>query len=214
MDADTLRLILLIIGVILILSIYLWERLHEDEDADDARERAAPRPAHRPVEEPDLGDVEDSTLDVAAFAAELEPLLIQLSVAARDQPFGGEQLLDIAEACDLYPGEMEIFHRYELIGKEERIVFSMANMLKPGRFPFDAMADFSTLGVVLFAQLEGDPEDMNTLDELMAAARKLATALDAEVLDEQRQTLTVKKEESLRRAVLANEMRWTRAALQ
>jgi cell division protein ZipA len=84
----------------------------------------------------------------------------------------------------------------------------MANMVKPGTFPFDAMEDFSTPGLMLFAQLEGDTEDLTILDEMTATARKLANVLGGDVLDDTRRALTVRKEEALRAAVLENERRW------
>lgn len=219
MDANTLRLILLVIGIILILALYLWERSREDEDGDldlDELDDSSPR-TRGDKREPNLGQLEtEDAADAAPAVArdDHEPLLIQLSVAARTGRFGGPDLMEIAETCGLHPGDMDIFHCQDSPGREGRVYFSMANMVKPGSFAFDAMDTFSTPGVVLFAQLEGEPEDMNTLDELLATARKIATALDGEVLDEQRKPLTVKKEETLRRAVLAHEMRWTRAALR
>jgi len=223
MDANTLRLILLIIGVILILALYLWERSRddgeEDFDLDEFDDHEAPEARPRGAKrEPNLGqlEAEDDPRGTPVIMTENapEPLLVQLSVSARARRFRGPDLMRIAETCGLHPGEMDIFHCQESFGAETRVYFSMANMVKPGSFAFDAMDTFSTPGVVLFAQLEGDPEDMNTLDELLATARKIATALDGEVLDEQRKPLTVKKEETLRRSVLAHEMRWTRAVLR
>jgi cell division protein ZipA len=143
---------------------------------------------------------------------DVEPLLIQLSVSARRDPFDGLDLMDAAESCGLRPGEMDIFHCLDEFDDDTRVYFSMANMVKPGTFPFDDMEDFSTPGLMLFAQLDGRPEDMTILEEMVATARKLANVLNGDVLDETRRPLTVSKEESLRHSVLENERRWARTA--
>ncbi|MTW20140.1 cell division protein ZipA [Allochromatium palmeri] len=282
MDASTIRLILIVVGAILIVALYLWERHRErkdgysddyedeylfeeagadepygvrpnrhepvfDHDDDDeppeeipapkpsraksgSRARTAPEPEPPPeprIEpEPELEPLVDEpeTAPAAPVAAKApkttskprrevsvaNPLLIQLTVSARRYPFRGPEILEVAAGCGLYPGEMDIFHCLDEFEDEVRVYFSMANMVKPGRFAFDDMESFSTPGLVLFAQLEGDPEDMTILDEMVATARKLALSLNGDVLDETRRPLTVKKEEDLRQAVTDNELRWKR----
>ncbi|MBK1716921.1 cell division protein ZipA [Thiocystis violacea] len=270
MDASLIRLILIVVGVLLILALYLWERRREkktvgdgyDEDDDLVEESLYEAPGEaldapygvRPDNrEPDIGvydddededekkpprqpsrllswlsprrKVEPSHDDGVDFDSEdvprenpepamdtpaPNPLLIQLSVSARRYPFKGTDLMDVAERCGLYPGEMDIFHCLDEFEDQTRVYFSMANMIKPGTFPFDTIESFSTPGLMLFAQLEGDPEDMTILDEMVATARKLALALNGDVLDDTRRPLTVKKEEEMRQAVLDNEMRWAR----
>ncbi|QGU31549.1 cell division protein ZipA [Thermochromatium tepidum] len=283
MDASTIRLILIVVGAILIVALYLWERHrerqgvyqddHEDDGLFDERGAHGPHGIHQRRRAPILDqyddeewpDDEDSATkpsrpvkswsrsradkepehesrpedartpmseDVADSRSvktsrkpapppppkspkrrEIsvpDPLLIQLTVSARRYPFKGPDILEVAASCGLYPGEMDIFHCFDEFEDEIRVYFSMANMVKPGRFPFDDMDGFSTPGLVLFAQLEGDPEDMTILDEMLATARKLALSLNGDVLDETRRPLTVKKEEEMRQAVLDNERRWKR----
>jgi cell division protein ZipA len=248
MDANTIRLILIAVGALLILALFLWERSRraDDTDEDDDYEEAdAPYGLSSGKREPDLGlgrasspaRRDDSAVaespraaresgSSSAWASEsdseddlepevaggVEPLLIQLSVGARREPFFGPELMDAAEACGLRPGRMDIFHCLDEFDDDTRIYFSMANMVKPGIFPFDAMDDFSTPGLMLFAQLDGRPEDITVLEEMIATARKLASELDGDVLDETRRPLTVAKEEDLRRAVLENERRWSKTS--
>lgn len=254
MDANTIRLILIVVGALLILLLYLWERHREKEEEDtnegdiDAEGGVnAPYGLRKDKQEPNLSTIDQDSEDHAGawsrsarrtempgddvyrinreekpravttpVAAEypLEPLLIQVSVSARGYPFEGPALMEVAESCGLHPGEMDIFHCLDEFDDETRVYFSMANMVKPGIFPFDAMDDFSTPGLMLFAQLEGDPEDMTILDEMIATARKLALSLNGDVLDDTRRSLTVKKQDEMRQAVLANQMRWARAIPQ
>jgi cell division protein ZipA len=118
----------------------------------------------------------------ASAAAEEEGLLVQLFLVARGEPFDGLSLSETAERFHLLPGEMDIYHRHRLEGDRSRALFSMANLVKPGTFPFSAMEDFSTPGLALFAQLEGMPSDLLIYDELVQTARLMADELGAELL--------------------------------
>ncbi len=250
MDVNTIRLILIVVGSLLILLLYLWERHREKEEEDADQEDIdheevvdSPYGVRKVQREPSLGalnnDGDDDTsawssaawragkpdeargvgredaprADLKPLAAvpRLDPLLIQVSVSARGSPFQGPMLMEIAESCGLRPGEMDIFHCLDEFEDETKVYFSMANMVKPGTFPFDEMEDFSTPGLMLFAQLEGDPEDMTILEELIATARKLAISLHGDVLDDTRRSLTIKKQDEMRQAVIANQLRWAKA---
>lgn len=167
------------------------------EDADDANDRdqagrrsptpaAYPSPATQP--EPDPAP---------------DPLLIQIGLSARVGTFAGPDILEAASASELYPGTMSIFHRADPLDDEADPYFSMANMVKPGTFPFADLDAFTTPGLLLFAQLEGDPDDLAVLDDMLAAAREMASALDGEVVDARRRPLTVKQEEEIRARVRA-----------
>jgi cell division protein ZipA len=246
MDANTIRLILIVVGALLILALFLWERSRRadaTQTTTTTTRRPTPRTVCRPASaslisgghgRPSDGKKASASIPLArqmptprrnrvvpirslgvrrrghpsrtrrtnldhAMADEIEPLLIQLSVGARREPFVGLELMDAADACGLRPGRMDIFHCLDEFDDDTRIYFSMANMVKPGTFPFDAMEDFSTPGLMLFAQLDGRPEDITVLEEMIATARKLASELDGDVLDETRRPLTVRKEEELRR---------------
>jgi cell division protein ZipA len=243
MDADTVRLILIVVGVILIVGLYLWERsrgpddAYEDDDGYDeddtpyatgpAKIESKGQRARTPEHEIDWESENDqrsarpdqrtrSLADEDVFddrpsGGVPSPLLIQLSVAKRYGEFNGLDLMEVAESCGLRRGDMDIFHCLDEFEDGTRIYFSMANMVKPGTFPFDDMENFTTPGTMLFAQLDGKPEDLTIVEEMIATARKLATTLGGDVLDETRHPLTVRKEEDMRKAVLANEARFARA---
>ncbi len=245
MDPDTIRLILIVVGALLLLGLYLWERGRdraEEEDDEGYEDDDVPYAAGRPKREPECGRLDDPDRnegpdegdrrprrdgqlrdqpsdkapaktrgDGDAANGVPAPLLIQLSVAKRYGEFDGPDLLEVAESCGLRPGDMDIFHCLDEFDDGTRIYFSMANMVKPGTFPFDDMEGFSTPGLMLFAQLTGQPEDLTVLEEMIATARKLATTLGGDVFDDTRRPLTVRKEEAMRDAVLANEKRFLRA---
>jgi cell division protein ZipA len=219
MDATTVRLILIIVGAAVILGLYLWERRRDseaEEDGDSGYGDSAPPDSRGSAkQEPRLGGLAGSNPftdgDGDDRATNEAPLLIQLSVAKRTGEFKGADILQVAESCGLRPGDMDIFHCLDEFDDGTRIYFSMANMVKPGTFPFDAMEEFGTPGMMLFAQLEGNPEDLTILEEMIATARKLANSLGGDVLDDTRRPLTVRREEEMRTAVLAHETRRTRS---
>lgn len=131
------------------------------------------------------------------------PMLLVLHVAARGSHFDGASIVHAARIAGLEPGDHDIFHCK--LGDEHHTetLFSMANMVKPGTFPFGAMAEFETPGLTLFAQLDGQAGDPGRLEELLGTAHSLANDLDGELRDDQRQPLTTEGEEGLRQRVMA-----------
>ncbi|MFP4495469.1 MAG: cell division protein ZipA C-terminal FtsZ-binding domain-containing protein [Halochromatium sp.] len=117
----------------------------------------------------------------ASTSSPANTLLVQLFVFAREQAFDGLAIETAAERQHLVPGEMDIYHRRNLDGSGERAHFSLANLVKPGTFPFDAMEDFSSPGLALFTQFEGLPSDLMVYDELVRTARALADELGGDL---------------------------------
>jgi len=119
------------------------------------------------------------------------PEVFMLNVVARsDQGFRGDDILQILLACDLRFGDMNFFHRHEFEAGRGAIQFSVANMVQPGVFDIDNMADMSTPGLVFFLTLPG-PEDMiKAYDYMLETAQAVARNLGADVLDESRSVLT------------------------
>lgn len=118
----------------------------------------------------------------SASSVNQESLLVQLFVVARGEPFDGSAVQAVAERQHLTPGEMDIYHRHNLDSSGQRALFSMANLVNPGTFPFDEMERFTTPGVALFTQLEGQPSDLMVYDELVQTARSMADTLGGDLL--------------------------------
>ena len=119
-------------------------------------------------------------------------LVLAVTVMARaGNRFASSELQAALEALGLRHGEMGIFH-YRESGKPSRSVaeFSVANVLKPGTFELDGMADKPTPGVAMFVQLPGPDDPGAAFEEMLRTARKLADGLDGVVCDETRSTLT------------------------
>jgi len=119
------------------------------------------------------------------------PEVFMLNVVARDtQGFHGGDILQILLACDLRFGDMSFFHRTELEAGRGAIQFSVANMMQPGVFDIDNMADINTPGLVFFLTLPGPEDMMQAFDYMLETARAVARNLGADVLDESRSVLT------------------------
>lgn len=128
--------------------------------------------------------------------------VIVLHVVTDDQEgFDGGAILEILLACDLRFGDMNFFHRHEREAGRGPIQFSVANMLKPGVFDIDHMADMRTRGLVFFLTLPG-PEDMvMAFDYMLETARTVARNLGGNVLDESLSVLTEQSVEHARQRI-------------
>ena len=85
---------------------------------------------------------------------------------------------------------LDIFHRYSDAKGEGALLFSLANMVKPGTFDIDAMDEFETPGVSLFMTLPINADSMQSFDLMADTARAIAETLNGELKDEQRSVMT------------------------
>jgi len=233
MDADTLRLLLIVAGGLVLGGLYLWERqrdrsdedeFYEEEGLDDDKHEprldtwadetgdkvegmAAGDDAREWSESPLPPDQPELELQPPAASDSREPerpetpLLLSFHITPKEGTLDGEAIVRAASRCGVEPGGMEIFHRYADAESTEQPLFSMANMVKPGTFPFGAMAEFESPGLTLFSQVEGASDDPSRLEAMLTTAHCLAAALEAEIRDETREPLTPESEERLRTRV-------------
>lgn len=130
-----------------------------------------------------------STVGVRPADRQVERI-ITLYVAARaGDTLNGADVVVAAEKAGLQFGDMGIFHRLVLGKNVEGPVFSMANMVKPGNFDMTQLDSVQTPGVTLFMTLPGPLPALDAWEMLLPTAQRLAELLDAQVLDEGRNTL-------------------------
>jgi cell division protein ZipA len=194
--------------------------------------RARPAPdssssIERRRQEPNLGGFGDDGLDESAAATRAaaqsaaadtgsatsaaqtaapppgEQLLIQLYVTSTGGAFSGDEILSAAERCKLRPGDMNIFHRTRGDTSDGEPLFSMANLVKPGTFPFDDMTEFASPGLAVFAQFEGEPSDLMVFDEMLDATRVMAELLGGDIRGPHREPLRDADAKALRAQVRA-----------
>lgn len=263
MEANTLRAILLIAGIIILLAIYFADKIKKRpkpvfddglQPPDEAHLNSAVTEKIQPVitndsyvSDPDsrtqpyiaeLGEsveaaAEESVVDENVSITEetvddsvvnetfneqleskpVEPLepkdsrqkyedvpvveqapLIQLAVISpADSAMEGTELLNTFTELTLEFGDMGIFHYYQRKGEHEQQLFHVANMVEPGAFPVGSMSDFETKGVLFFMQAGTSVDSLSAFDEMLEAARQLSQRFQADLMDDQKQVLTIEK---------------------
>jgi cell division protein ZipA len=219
MDAMTLRIILAIIGIVIFLALYFWEqrRAFMEENAVSRNGRSnwmdeqseVTMPSHHPVP-PRTSSLatddraDDETAEQRMDHALPDASIIQAFVVSPDQSITGTAILEAAYRYRLIPGERAIFHCYGRDDSAAILLFSVANLIKPGTFPLDCgagMASFHTYGLALFAQLDGSRYDRERFEAMFATAQALANDWGAVAQDETRCTLTNDYLDQLRQQV-------------
>lgn len=159
------------------------EYSHEDEydEDDDSEEDYEDEPQSSSSAQNNLAEKQP---------AEPEEVLIINVMAHKGEMFNGGELLDIILQCGMRYGSMDIFHRHSDTKGEGALLFSMANMVKPGTFDLDAMDEFETPGVSLFMTLPINADSMQSFDLMADTARAISETLGGELKDEQRSVMT------------------------
>ncbi|MDX1460927.1 MAG: cell division protein ZipA, partial [Xanthomonadales bacterium] len=123
--------------------------------------------------------------------------IVTLFIRARDNHLiSGVDLLDAALKSGLVFGQQDVFHR--VMDDSGEIVFSMANLTKPGHFDKSAWNTMELYGVTMFMTLPGPMNPLDAWDAMLATSRRIAELLHADLLDETRSTFTRQREGQIR----------------
>lgn len=200
-DANLLRLILLVAGLIVLVVIYLTGR-ENGSDADSAHRRERNGVRRDPVlpDSPQLDEVQapaevkaqptpgqvgdNATMEHGKRTDSRFDRIVTVYVAAHEgETIAGADVVVAAEKVGLVFGHMDIFHRM-VDGKPDLSpVFSVANMLKPGHFDMSTLAQMQTPGVSFFMTLPGPLPALDAWEMMLPAAQRMAELLGAVVLD-------------------------------
>jgi cell division protein ZipA len=110
--------------------------------------------------------------------------------APNEQPINGAALLPMLLTLGFKFGDQDIFHRHVNSNGKGPVLFSLANMFKPGVFDIDNLENFTTQGVSLFMILPIEGEPHQVFNMMHNAARKLAEEFSCQILDGRRSVLT------------------------
>jgi len=210
-----LRLILILIGAVFIAAVYLLSRqkrkrpdglrrdppVLKEADLPDIRPDTISDPQIAPVQRPDAG-VQAGDTDTGP-EAESGQLILALHVSCPEQAgFAGGDVLNALQAAGLYYGQYRVFHRLTK-GDRRQSIFSVASMLEPGVLDPDELPRMRIPGLTLFLVLPGPQSGVAACADMLATARSLAGQLDGELLDDNRNVLSVQAAQRIRERILA-----------
>ena len=218
MDISTFRWILIIVGVAIVAYIFLFG--NPDRKRKPRASRKRNRVTRKSRTEPTLsaddsaemsdsneGEPGQTELDIDGQAIEPEPepeplgpppdKIISLFLQSRDNnKVSGVDLLDAALKSGMVFGQRDIFHR--VMDESEDIMFSMANLTKPGSFDKTAWNTMEISGVTMFMTLPGPLNALDTWDAMLATSRRIAELLHADLLDSSQSVFTRQREGQIR----------------
>ncbi|WP_320824660.1 cell division protein ZipA [Reinekea sp.] len=177
---------------------------YDDQDDADEREDNQPqqqddtRMAHAAAADPGhvgTGVSTPASTDAQVSQAPVEELVIIHVMAKKDAELSGSAVLELLLTAGLRHGPMDIFHYRNPQGYTE---FSLANCIRPGTFNPDSMNQVNTPGVTLFMQLPTAANTLEAFDHMYEMARYLAKHLEADMLDEDHNSVTLQRLEYYR----------------
>jgi cell division protein ZipA len=175
-----------------------------------AEPRAAPAPAQPRRNEEHVAPARPAPAQpTTSSAPQTEPArrkIVALRIARR----GGEHLdvpvlFDVLRDEGLAFGEYRIFHRYAepaAPGDQRAPIFSVASMVEPGELDPQRAEAIDLPGVTLFMVLPGPRAGLSALTEMLGSARRIATAVGGELLDQNGSTMTRQTADHLRDEVI------------
>jgi cell division protein ZipA len=203
-----LRLALLALGLLLIVSVYLWTRgIPQRWIARAASLRREKLPETMRVE-PAVEDEPEET-----FAPEPAPL--ETPAHVRNQPrkivtlrfiphqghIACDTVLLALRAAGLRHGRYGIFHKHADEFSDEPH-FSVANLTEPGSFDLARASETRIPGMSFFMVLPGPADGVARFDEMVRIARDLARELDGELRDEQGSSWSIQRERFVREEII------------
>lgn len=128
--------------------------------------------------------------------------IVAVSIMSRDvNGFNGSTLLHALENANLYFGKNDIFHRYSNDDGTGEHIFSVVKAVEPGYFYLETLTDEYIPGITLILVPEQLKNPQAGFDKFVRTAKQLAFVMNGELLDHQRQPLTLATIEAYRKKI-------------
>jgi cell division protein ZipA len=222
MDSTTLRLWILLLGLVVVGVIYGWGAWQEGL----RRRKRRVEPAlgsmvetndwavipEIPPQEPWMVHEDNPSYGkrrVRAAQAPVPPpvkdLILTLSlVAPRGRVFNGADLRKSFDKAGLVYGDMRIYHApVDFERPDGPALFSVANILEPGTLEPDRLKFLTTPGLMIFARLPAPVLGIEVFEHMQATGRFLAKELGGELCDESRQPYTPEKADEIIKRIMS-----------
>ncbi|MDB6096550.1 MAG: zipA [Francisellaceae bacterium] len=215
----SLRLVLLSLGLVVIGGIIwdAWRKSNKNDKKMPPRVRDNINEADQLISdfsetylnEPRFGSIEEveenialeKTMDFAANLKIPEQIIVINVLAKPNCRFTGPILLVAFKALDLRLNKHKIFNFYDYANMENPIVFSVASAVEPGIFDLKHMDKFSTKGLTFFLKLTPENPSGQGFETMLRIARQLASKLDGELKDVNREPLTLNSIDGIRQQI-------------
>ncbi|CAE6890857.1 cell division protein ZipA [Vibrio sp. B1FLJ16] len=176
------------------------------QDFQPSIDEAAPSEVETPAQELNVAEEPVAAIrqeEPKAEPEEPEMQVIVLNVhCAGEEPFVGTQLFDSMQQNGLIYGEMNIFHRHVDLSGNDKVLFSVANMMQPGTLEHGDPADFTTKGISFFMTLPCFGEAEQNFNLMLRTAQQIADDMGGNVLDDHRNLMTPDRLAAYRRQIV------------